>query len=595
MFFRKNSPKAALTAPTPVERIEDQTQAILEQSIDAVVQIDANNCVTFFNGAAEKLWHLKRDEVLGQNVKILVPPEMQSRHDGFVNRNRETGEDKIVGTSRDVELVRRDGTTIWVNLSLSKVKLRNGDISYTAFVKDITEQRVASELVSQTLEQAIDAVVTIDSSNNITFFNRAAEVLWGYKREEVIGSNVKMLVPPEMQSKHDGFVNSNRTTGIDKIVGTSREVPVYRKDGKVLYGNLSLSRVKLSTGDIIYTAFVKDVTEEVRRREEFRLLSLVANKTDNSVIITDPQGLIQYVNPGFTKVTGYTQEEVLGRKPGDVLQGPATDRNAVVRIGQALRAREPFYDEILNYTKSGKPYWISLAVNPVFGENGELKNFISIQANVDAVKAQSLEFETKLRAIGETSALIEWNSDGSLLTMNEYADRIGLLRSNVALNDLTEAETLARLKGGASIRSTFKWPCRDSEERSLEMVLAPILDVDGRVSKFMGLGTDTTVREKATRETELALEKTFSSSNEINKIVAGIEQIAQQTNLLALNATIEAARAGEAGKGFAVVAQEVKQLASLAATEAGRISSLVDENSSHVEELAAAMRQVVDG
>ena len=75
---------------------------------------------------------------------------------------------------------------------------------------------------------------------------------------------MKMLVPVQLQSNHDNLVNANRTTGVDKIVGTSREVRIERKDGRVVWGGLSLSKLRVGD-DIMYTAFVKDVTAEVAR------------------------------------------------------------------------------------------------------------------------------------------------------------------------------------------------------------------------------------------------------------------------------------------------------------------------------------------
>ena len=134
----------------------------------------------------------------------------------------------------------------------------------------------------------------------------------------------------------------------------------------------------------LYTAFVKDVTEEVERRTEREMLSLVANETDNAVIITNPEGFIEYVNNGFERLTGYSRAEVKGLKPGALLQGQETDRMTVERIRQHIRNREPFYDEILNYKKNGEPYWVSLSINPVFDENRQLKNFISVQAKCAA-------------------------------------------------------------------------------------------------------------------------------------------------------------------------------------------------------------------
>ncbi|EOD77115.1 Heme-regulated cyclic AMP phosphodiesterase [Grimontia indica] len=243
----------------------EETEQVLRQAIDAVVSIDADNNVTFFNPAAEELWGYSADEVVGNNVRMLVPDEFQANHDNYVNTNRRTGNDKIVGNARELEMQRKDGSRIWVNFSLSKVDI-GGNIGYTAFVRDISAQRMAQESINQTLSQALDAVVTIDENNIVTFFNPAAELLWGYSSEEVIGQNVKLLVPPEIQSNHDALVNSNRVTGNDKIVGSSREVPIHRKDGQLYHGLLSLSKVKID-GKTMYTAFVKDVTAQVEQRD----------------------------------------------------------------------------------------------------------------------------------------------------------------------------------------------------------------------------------------------------------------------------------------------------------------------------------------
>ncbi len=266
---------------TQERRAREETQQILNQAIDAVISIDSNNCVTFFNPAAEKLWGYDSSEVIGQNVKMLVPQDIQPRHDEYVNHNRRTGIDKIVGSSRDIKMFRKDGSEVYVNLSLSKVDI-DGDIGFTAFVRDITKERQAQETVNQTLSQALDAVVTIDDNNIVTFFNGAAEALWGYPADEVVGQNVKMLVPMDIQGQHDELVNRNRRTGEDKIVGTTREVPIHRKDGNQVWGLLSLSKITLD-GKIMYTAFIRDVTREVNQRENMNSIMENVARSSNEI------------------------------------------------------------------------------------------------------------------------------------------------------------------------------------------------------------------------------------------------------------------------------------------------------------------------
>ena len=564
---------------------------ILEQAIDAVVSIDQKNNVTFFNTAAEKLWGYNREEVLGRNVKMLVPEEIQGQHDSFVNANRQTGHNKIVGTSRDIEVPRKDGSLVWCNLALSKVTI-GGDVHYTAFIKDITEQRRAKEIIDQTLEQCIDAVVTINAQNLVIFFNKAAETLWGISRDKVLGQNVKMLVPREIQGNHDSFVNSNRTSGIDKIVGTSRDIQFSTFDGRNIWANLSLSKVRVGN-DILYTAFVKDITDKKMQEEEFKTLSLVANETDNSVVITDAQGLTEYVNPGFTLVSGYDFEEIRGRKPGDLLQGKHTDKATIARISEKLRNKEPIYEEILNYTKDGEAYWISLAINPVFDDRGEISKFISIQANIDETKKRSLENNVRLEAIQQSNVVMEFNVSGAPIRANDIAlqslklDSFNSISKVLrSIKDVLPKEHWDSLQSGQTVHVDLSIPLINEGSVRLAVTLSPVMNFDGHVDKLLMFGSDVSERNAVIANTYNSMSQVL---DRIGSIISTINGISDQTNLLALNAAIESARAGEAGRGFAVVADEVRNLAKRTTESAQEISSLINETKQLVDQLSTYM------
>lgn len=119
---------------------------------------------------------------------------------------------------------------------------------------------------------------------------------------------------------------------------------------------------------------------------ELRFASLIAQETDNAVIITDKEGNTEWVNRSFERITGYSFDQVKGRKPGDVLQGEETDPGIVNSIAAAIANHLPIETDVINYHKDGRPYWVSLQIQPVFNSLGEVTNFISIQRDITEQK-----------------------------------------------------------------------------------------------------------------------------------------------------------------------------------------------------------------
>ena len=133
--------------------------------------------------------------------------------------------------------------------------------------------------------------------------------------------------------------------------------------------------------------------------EQANRLALVASRTDNAVIITDAGGLVEWVNEGFTRITGYTLDDMKGKKPGDVLQGPDTDPPTRERMREGLAAGRGFKEVVLNYSKSGQPYWLSIEVQPLHDEQGQLSGFMAIEADITDAKEHE---SALLRAKEET-------------------------------------------------------------------------------------------------------------------------------------------------------------------------------------------------
>lgn len=134
--------------------------------------------------------------------------------------------------------------------------------------------------------------------------------------------------------------------------------------------------------------------ELVEKTREAEKMALVAKYTDNAVVITDDRCRIEWVNEGFTRVTGYELEEVVGKTPGSFLQGPETDPVAVDVMRKALQRKEGFDVELINYSKTGEPYWVAIEARPIRGADGEVTKFIALESDITGQKRAAEEKES---------------------------------------------------------------------------------------------------------------------------------------------------------------------------------------------------------
>ncbi|MGA7955378.1 MAG: methyl-accepting chemotaxis protein [Gloeobacterales cyanobacterium] len=377
----------------------------------------------------------------------------------------------------------------------------------------------------------------------------------------------------------------------------------------------------------------------VAKLNELEKLSLVVNLTSSAIILTNNEGLIEWVNEGFTRATGYTLEEVMAKKPGSLLQGPDTDPATVQRIREKLLSKQPFTEEILNYTKQGEPYWISLNITPSLDQDGNVLQFIAIESDITERKQE----EEKQRIAKEqlqqqvTSLLsdIEGAAQGDLTVranvtegeMGTVADFfnaiIESLRAIVTQVKGTTGEVNTSLGANEeSLRQLAEDAQKQSEEitRTLDSVQRMTLslqkvassarkaaEVTRITSARAELGEeamDRTVRgiltlQGTVGETAKKVQRLGESSQKISKVASLINRIAIQTNLLAINAGVEAARAGEEGQGFAVVAKEVGALAARSASATKEIERIIDsirlEISDVIEFMELSSAQAAEG
>jgi len=224
------------------------------------------------------------------------------------------------------------------------------------------------------LERANDAVVIVDGDLRVSYFNAAAERMWGQDRAEVLGRHVGHLGLGDCDDASQKPAQERRS-----------EIAIARRDGSRIRAALSLSSVELG-GQSRTIAFVRDITAEVERRERMALFTLVADRTNRAAVVTDRNLRVVYANAAFTTLFGYSMEEAKGRRAGELLVGRHTDRRTLARLRRWIDDEAGGEEEILTYDKNGDEIWILANVKAFRDGLGRIKHMFALLTDITETK-----------------------------------------------------------------------------------------------------------------------------------------------------------------------------------------------------------------
>jgi two-component system, LuxR family, sensor kinase FixL len=309
-------------------------EAIVESSHDAIIGATLDGEITSWNRSAETIFGYAADEIRGRSLTVLLPADRIREEEAILDRIRRGEKVNQYETLRR----RKDGVEIDILLAVSPIRDPTGKIiGASKIARDITHQkrtetglRASQSQLRSLINTVPDAVVVIDERGAIGSFSPAAERLFGYSEAELIGENVKKLMPNPYRDQHDGYLERYLRTGEKHIIGIGRVVTGMRKDGTIFPLELAVGEARIE-GKRIFTGFIRDLTDrqETERRLE-ELQSELIHVSRLSEMSQMGSTLAHELNQPLTAITNYVET---GRRWIE-LQNPA---KAIENLEKAAR------------------------------------------------------------------------------------------------------------------------------------------------------------------------------------------------------------------------------------------------------------------
>ncbi|PJJ83874.1 PAS domain-containing protein [Mucilaginibacter auburnensis] len=371
----------------------EQLSLVASSMVNGCSISDANDNVIWTNNAFSNITGYDFNDVQGRRLKdVLVPDVNDTESTRQYNEKIESKK----AYSAHVYATRKNGEQVWLSVITSVTYNNNGDVDrYIRIISDITSRKTTQhdlEILSFAAHKSPAGMLTRDAEGHVLWMNEAVEKITGYTLSEMKGKKfgTTLLGPDTDMSVFQGaFEAFNQGRPYDI------EILIYRKDGAPRWVNLSNNPLKNDKGVIErQVGAVIDITERKHAENELKLLSLVASSINSGVVINNSKGEIEWVNPAFEKITGYSFKDVTKKHLGDVIQGELTDTFIIQNARELSKNKKSFEVDLLAYRKDRKPMWISVINSVILNKSGEVEKYIEVIIDISAKKKVELELIT---------------------------------------------------------------------------------------------------------------------------------------------------------------------------------------------------------
>ncbi len=465
-------------------------KAIVDHAIDALITIDAKGGIESFNPAAERIFGYKPSEVLGQNVKMLMPEPYSSEHDQYLKNYIETGVSKIIGIGREVVGLRKDGTTFPLDLGISEMYLGENRM-FTGIVSDITDRKEVEELslrFGRVIDNSFNEIFIFDAETlRFIQVNQGARKNIGYSMEE-LRQMTPLDIKPEIDEKDFAKI-------VLPLVSTEEPVVFFetthrRKDGTLYDAEIRLQLMH-EEHPPVYVAIIEDVTHrkagEKALRESQAINKAVLENVVDGIITISEEGIVDSFNPAAERLFGYKPSEVLGQNVKMLMLEPyssehdqylknyiETGVSKIIGIGR----------EVVGLRKDGTTFPLDLGISEMY--LGETRMFTGIVRDITERKSNERVRRRAAEILELTKSELENSRKQLQATLDGIAEAIitideqGFIRSvNHAVEQLFQYSPSFLV--GTNIKIIMPEPYQSEHDQYLKNY------IETGVSKIIGI------------------------------------------------------------------------------------------------------------